>query len=266
MPHPLDGPRAKLKRVKYQIKTLDYECQRFFSRQIGGAVIGKTDRKTGFEALTNPIDAPEMPDVPLDWAILVGEIAHNLRSALDGVICQLAIRSNPGSDWRLCKEKRTAFPVFLKGPHAVAKRERFSRKRLAYLRPAYVTRIEGLQPYKRGNGHRRSTLWLLHELNNADKHRLVPVISGWALASSVTPLVGDAKRFSIQAGMQVKTKTDFGEIWKSEDDVYMYAQRRPHIRFGDGCDAVEELPVILTLVRITDSIESIIESFATDFP
>jgi hypothetical protein len=257
---PLDGPRRKIAIAKEDIDTLEYDSQRFFGRHVGGAIVSKRPTKVGTYAL----DIGDI-ELPIDWSVKVGEIAHDLRSALDGLVCQLAVISNPGSTWRICKKERTGFPIFLKGPRSSAS-EGFKRKKLPYLKRGFVTRIERLQPYKRRNGYRRGPLWLLRELNNADKHRIVVLIGGWNVGGGILMAGSEAAIERYEAGVQTKARAEAIRVVVATDKVGMKSLRFHHITFGPGCDAVEGLPVIRVLAFIAQEVEDIVESFSGEFP
>lgn len=263
--HPLDGPRAKIARAKDQIGSLQFESQRFFNRYIGGAFVGKFNKKTRMYELRIDEGTQATLDIPVTWCVVIGEIAHNLRSALDGLVCQLAIISEPGRDWRFCEDPKTGFPIFLRGPKSrKPASQRFARRKLRYLRPNYVTRIEALQPYKRRNGHRLSALWLLHELNKADKHRLVVVVGGWVMGIALHHIEEGVVK--LKGGMWLEPDADTAEVEHAEREMNMYAEHFHEIAFGDGCDAIKGLPVIGTLGRIADSVHEVVESFSDEFP
>src|SRR3990170_302115 len=195
MMHPLEGPRIKVLRAKEQIGLLQSESQRFFNREVGGAFIGEFNRKTRMY----PLRLRKGVEVPLDWGVLIGEIIHNLRSALDGLVYQLA---KP----REAQPKGTEFPIFLVGRPRGCRRGRGKkgkgcsaggdhfhcrgRDRISLLRREHRADIERLQPYKRWNGQGQDPLWLLHEINNADKHRLIVVAGGYSMGISVAPIEG----------------------------------------------------------------------------
>jgi len=257
------GPWAKLVRAREQIESLQGDSQRFFQRNRYGVLVGELNRQTGMYELR----VGETPDIPSLWAVRVGEIVHDLRSALDGLVCQLAIHSNPGTDWRICEQRRTGFPIFIDGPDSSA-RPRFSRKALSYLLPTLITRIERLQPYKRGNGHRSSPLWVLHEMSNADKHRVIPIVAGRLLGTLLTPTDWwDIQSAHMKARVWLKSGAKIGEVYPRppERHVYVYVSLVPEIAFGEGCDTVERRPVIPTLVGIANHAQKIIESFTGEF-
>ena len=104
--HPLDGPRAKIKRAESQVIALNDTLQRCFKRYPYSVGIAEFDRKAGRHNLRVKGGPPTFPD---EWGVLIGEIAHNLRSALDGLAWQLALLKTTAP------YDRTAFPIYLIG-------------------------------------------------------------------------------------------------------------------------------------------------------
>jgi hypothetical protein len=128
--------------------------------------------------------------------VAIGNIIHNLRSALDNVAWALASQnSSHPSDF-------TAFPIHLVGRTRVkikrGKRRRdrpsfWGRNRgdglsqLESVHQKHIQMIEAFQPYKRRYGGRRDPLWLLHKLNNFDKHRIIQAAATriWATEGTI---------------------------------------------------------------------------------
>ena len=128
------------------------------------------------------------PPVLHDFSARTGEIAYNLRSALDHLVWQLVLVNNetPG--------RRNEFPIFQKEDEyqAVAKRK------LRGLADRYQELIEGFQPY-RENGRVGTHLWMLHSICNIDKHRHLNVVN---VHSSVTAsLEGEVEPGLLPPGM-----------------------------------------------------------------
>lgn len=261
--HPLDGPRLKLWRARIQIKALDRTIQWFLVAHPYRPMRSDINPDTGRYELR----VAEGPDaLPPAWALQVGEITHNLRSALDSLVCQLAIQTDKRRTWRFCAKRKTAFPVHLRGPRAKGGNH-FTKSTINYLRDRHVACIESLQPYKTGNGRRASPLWLLHEMNNSDKHRLIPVLaqrSGWI---TMTPLSSRIENIQLIAGAPLHPGAKIGEVGEplTQRQVEMYVGIAPKVVFGKGCDAVESLFVIPTLVRTANQAYRIVESFASEF-
>src|SRR5208283_1885052 len=85
--HELDGPRLKVARAKEEIdrlRTIEDELMGNTYYRLVGAELNPISGRRIFR-LPNNIPKPSN-----EWGVLVGEIAHNLRSALDGLVYQLA--------------------------------------------------------------------------------------------------------------------------------------------------------------------------------
>jgi hypothetical protein len=111
---------------------------------------------------------------PSHLSLIVGDCLHNLRSALDNLVYELAVVHHGGqlpSDI----EEILMFPIF-------DTRKGFREKgkyRIRGLDPSAQKVIEELQPYnqERNNWATRNPLWKLNALSKRDKHRLPPVAS-----------------------------------------------------------------------------------------
>lgn len=111
--------------------------------------------------------------IPPTITLLIGDVVHNLRSALDHLVYALATLKGP-------PHRGTAFPV-------CTKREKFFERtkgsrqfspssgmnKITGLRPLAQTFIERCQPYHGGNGS--GLLISLNALENTDKHRTLDV-------------------------------------------------------------------------------------------
>lgn len=119
-------------------------------------------------------------DIPVDpFALLVGDILHNLRGCLDHLVYALALKhTNPLPDEFT---KGSQFPIFgdktSKGLLGAGP-QMFQSNGLNGIRgihPDAQTIIKSLQPYHRGKDFASHPLWVLHDLSNIDKHRLLLV-------------------------------------------------------------------------------------------
>lgn len=90
--HPLANPRLKLKRADQHLNVLKRHIRRL-NKEHPDRIREESDPKTG-----QPIKSAEKPDTPLQWSLIIGDIAHNLRSALDHLAWQIAIESSPNRD------------------------------------------------------------------------------------------------------------------------------------------------------------------------
>jgi hypothetical protein len=110
---------------------------------------------------------------------MIGDLVHGVRSALDQLIFQLATAESGPLSERMAKD--SAFPIFKTGPRyrGEAGRGHGKGRGAAYkirgLSPPAQRSIERLQPYHRRKHPLLWALWMLEELSNIDKHRLIPL-------------------------------------------------------------------------------------------
>ena len=148
--------------------------------------------------------AHDPPEVPVDYSIRIGEIAHNLRSALDHLVWQLVL-TNGG-----CPGKSNQFPI--------CRDEKEFRKnadrKLEGVASIHRGCFEEFQPY-RGNGGIGAHLSMLNIICNIDKHRRLNVVSLYSMTESwkekIEPIVDvcltdkDVGRASVGYGSDIET-------------------------------------------------------------
>jgi hypothetical protein len=163
--HPLAGIAAKIDRADFHLKTLEEKIRRFADGKLYSFTI-EVDKESSWHSVTIHIHRP----MPLLWGAIVGDIVHNLRSALDHLIWQIVRgRGNIPGKWN-------EFPLYDSRSEFERKVERpfLAGKRSALRGVSHQTfaRIEILQPYHAPDSSRHG-LGILHALSNTDKHRLV---------------------------------------------------------------------------------------------
>src|SRR5579862_8621276 len=105
MPHPLEGCALKLWRAGFHVETLNAAIERFRQAEtysLTNEDDPKTDERVWY------LKVGEQP--PETWAPVIGDLLHNLHSALDHLAWQLAVRRNYGHD--LPPGTRATFPIF----------------------------------------------------------------------------------------------------------------------------------------------------------
>src|SRR5215467_14021897 len=99
-PPNLRGCRAKIERSQHHFDTLKQRIDDFSARNSFGAIVkGDPDGTRYVARVQNP---PTIPSV--EWALLIGDCVHNLRSALDYLVWEMA-----GAD---PNDRMTMFPIF----------------------------------------------------------------------------------------------------------------------------------------------------------
>jgi hypothetical protein len=103
-------------------------------------------------------------ELPAAWALIVGDILHNIRSALDNLAFALVeVARIP----RVSDPERGLFPIWPSHKEFKDIRERD----IGGMAPEAQAIIESLQPYRREDSLHFSRLYLLNELANVDRHR-----------------------------------------------------------------------------------------------
>lgn len=118
------------------------------------------------------------PNIPLDpFALIIGDVLHNLRSSLDHLVYALALNYTGSLSEEVARNLQ--FPIFgdkdWNGKMGVGN-ARFERNRKAWIgaiHPEAQAFIKNLQPYHKGNAFAEHALWKFHQLSNLDKHRLL---------------------------------------------------------------------------------------------
>lgn len=162
----LSGVRLKLARALNEIKALDKEVVAFI-QTLPYPYRPAFDFNVDTRIITFSVHIEKTPD-PM-WGVRIGEVIHNLRSALDHIIWELVILTTGRPPVLPTKNQ---FPIFeSKEGFNVRGIDQF----LKCVRQDAVELIRSEQPYSTGE-NRKSPLWHLHELSNADKHRTICVV------------------------------------------------------------------------------------------
>ncbi|HST70038.1 MAG TPA: hypothetical protein VLI94_10315 [Solirubrobacterales bacterium] len=144
-------------------------CDGFMKDNEAGSAM-KVERDSDVGRLLVTVHLPD--GFPEDLGRIVGGGLHQLRSALDNLAYQLVL-TNGGTP-----TKSTAFPILLQPPDGGFAAN--TKKRLEGMSGTARAAIEGLQPYNAWPEHPdNSTIWLIHELNNIDKHRISHLACLW---------------------------------------------------------------------------------------
>jgi hypothetical protein len=165
----LSGVRLKLARAQTHIDAIRDKALAFRDRQPPPFGFRVEKRDLG-ERLEYTLYAVVREQPPRDFAPMIGDAVHNLRSALDHLVYEMAPEAVQRDE-----QARTQFPIAT----AEAAYRRDSKKMLEEITGDERTLIERLQPwYASPESPGENPLAILRELSNGDKHRLlVPVIA-----------------------------------------------------------------------------------------
>jgi hypothetical protein len=150
--------RHKIERAKKHIRDLDSAIGAFLNSS-PYEIATKQDPQT-----RRPIHyLAKVADVPAEISLIAGDAIHNLRSSLDHLAHGLVLANGqtPG--------KNTYFPICenvnkYNSPDTLAKKNGMST--------AAQNLIDATKPYQGGS----DDFWILHKLDNIDKHRLILAI------------------------------------------------------------------------------------------
>jgi len=200
------------------------------------------------------------PPIPrIEWALLIGDCVHNLRSALDYIAWELA-----GAD---PTDRVTMFPIFL-NPDAY---RREAPRRIERLPSEAQTLIEELQPYH-ATDPPKSGLWALHTLDAADKHQLLTVTavmpeSGHIVFSIPPPGAEPPLHIRAFSGTPLEHDAILAEVVvePATPKVDMKAEVAPDVAFGESLGWGRRMFVLDNLRRIIEDVEAIAVLFKQRF-
>lgn len=156
----LTGPRAKLDWAAQQLAALDRECSAHLETKPFHVAVE-------FEDGSHVVRFRGRKGMPVfRWGLMVGDVVHNARSALDQAVWLIACRSTPVETlWQPDVGWRISFPV-------APKPSRFMQHRvMPFLAEDAKAVLEPLQPYHEGDIP--ESLEMLDRLWNIDKHRVI---------------------------------------------------------------------------------------------
>lgn len=255
---PLAGVRTKIERAKTHLKELESQVATFLESK-PFILEMEEDARAGSQLYRVRIRQP----IPSCWAGIVGDVIHNLRSALDLLAVALVIANGHTSKSAITE---TYFPI-------AANRESFSTGKIRRASPSALRIIRRLKPYKGG----ADAFWQLHQLDILDKHSLlIPVGAAhthvgirfrmavpWEQEPIVFPpifLNPAYRQFPLEDGAEV-FRFNAGEGTKPEPgDVQCVFT----IAFGEG-QIVDGEPLVPTLRNFIEFTKRIVAIFERHF-
>jgi hypothetical protein len=143
-------------------------------------------------------------DPPAGLPVIIGDLVHNLRAALDHLACQVVLAN--GGEIR----RSTQFPIARSQSDYV----RIRNRQLAGASSEAIHVVDGIAPYPGGN----EALVKLHDLDITDKHKLLLVVG--AFSNRVQFNVGGGQRLAIRPAertLMVEGATLFGAVPEGPD-------------------------------------------------
>lgn len=151
--------RAKVDRARHHLEQLDTEMTSFTDRHPYAIRLKEQPRPEEWVYalfLTEPI--------PVMWGVILGEAVHDLRSALEHVVFQLAFDNKQGVE-----QQGTGFPIFDSQASWDSNGGSSNIKHLGTESQAFIRSVQPYAPCTDGRRH----LWALQKMWNQDKHQLV---------------------------------------------------------------------------------------------
>lgn len=259
VPEPLVGPKLKIERAKRHTQELETEISRFVQDEPYRIVFEDYVAEGGHDWVRARVR--DVKEIPAQFSAIIGDVAHNLRAALDLVTTDLARATGATSGSAL---RDTYFPTATNRQSFEAEASR----KIKRLPPAAQRFIRRLEPYTGGKGQ---AIRQLHEIDVDDKHTVLVTTGSLVVTRSisVSPVPGQmkteifvpflsTKKFVLKDGVIVLSFVPTDAPQGIDIDTIF------NIIFGDG-QAFEGQPVIPTLQNLINFIERIIGIFERHF-
>ncbi len=169
--------KVKIERAREHISNLDRAVHTFFDNR-PYRVSTKRDRGRGLVYYLSDVQ-----HTPTSFATITGDAIQNLRSSLDHLVQQLYLVGAKTA----AASRKVSFPI---GFDAHAYKSQLGQLKAEGVRPDAIAVLDSVEPYKGGKGH---SFWVLQELNNIDKHRLLVTVGsayqGFNVGAHMRPMV-----------------------------------------------------------------------------
>ncbi len=179
----LEGVEAKLDRARASLRNLDSEISHYCNGRIDEV---RQEAPHLGHRVAFLMGGPA--NLPIEWAVSIGEIAYNLRSSLDHLIWQLVVHNGETPTTSI------QFPIF---PDK-AKYNRALKRQLKGVDTPSRKMIEEVQPYQESS-ETGLFLRVLHSICNIDKHRHLNLVDHYSSMSA--HLKEDVKRELLPEGL-----------------------------------------------------------------
>jgi hypothetical protein len=260
MSYPLDGCAAKITRADQSIIELKAEIDAFLKPN-PYSLIPEDDPQAGQIVWR----AKTIRGCPPEWSARIGEVVHDLRSALDHLAWQLVIANSETPD------SKTEFPVFW---DAVKYKAESPRKVRGISQQARA-QIERLQPYQAADRFEDHLLYIVHQLNLTDKHRLLNVVgssyrpqrfgmAGAVGTGTIHGITADGRPVPFEDGAEIMT-FKYGVGNAPPNEISLEADLTFDVAF-DGTGPGKGQPVVPLLTTASGAVWESIRGFLPFFP
>jgi hypothetical protein len=256
VPHPLEGCRLKLARAGVHLTELKEAVDQVVGPE-PDRIPGELD-PTGGQYLFR---AQRDRQVPLVLSVIVGDVVHNLFTALDYLAWELAVAHRGRGD------TSTAFPIF----DCQKQYEAHAPGKLRHIHPSAQAQIEREQPFRvspRDLHPSEHPLTWLYALEIRDKHRTLNLtdISASARLQGLPPHIytppgySGFRRGSYQRGEVLASLTGFS----SEPPLHVTLEVLHEVAFEESGPAGGE-EVLRALGRIAQHVQGVVDRFQRFF-
>jgi hypothetical protein len=250
--------RIKVEWAKHHFRYLERSHRRFLKTK-PYAFSTDLNVETGYTEFRLLKDAEIPPDA---IGLLAGDVAHNLRSALDHLAFQLWLNSS----LRTGDGKHVYFPTFA----SAEKYKTSDGRKVEGMTEDAIDAIMATEPYYGGKGH---SLWLTNELDIADKHQTLVTADIRAMSLSTTFITTRPKH--IKPGIPYTSVHTFGDFTfpgfrapAKAGEIIATVETKPDEKVQPTFDVafsqpkvVEGKSVIETLQYMINSVENLLPKF-----
>jgi hypothetical protein len=263
--HPLDVIKVRLDRAYHQFDTLALELDAFVKGKPNTLVPEEHADSLGWT-----IRYRQLKPIPPLWSVQIGEIVHDLHSALDHIVWQVVIKET-GAETQSTKLQ---FPVFLTKGGYEKPRSRggvgAGEEKLPGVSGEVRALIKELQPFSTGE-NADSPLWHLYCLSVWDKHKdaviscFLPKRLGLRrLSQREVERVAIAPPGPLKDGAEIlDVRLKPGTVRPRPKDMEMYAEAAALIAF-EKPESVWAREVLPTVARCGDRVNEILERFRAE--
>lgn len=194
MPLQIDSVKAKLQHAEGYLNSIESEVKSWMNDHPYSIARQTNSDSTRYSLILQINKEPALQR----WSLVIGDIVHNLRCALDHLVYAIAIHES-GQDPPPSGNK-LMFPIC--DTSDLFRNE--SNRRLVTLSDRVRTVIETVQPYNRPHLELPPLLAILRDLNNTDKHRLLHLaysaVSMGDIGFCGSANIGTKYQFSLNTG------------------------------------------------------------------
>lgn len=271
MQRPFESCRLKLERAKEHIDGIDGLVKTGLVTTPSDPVrVAYAETDTGDRLLVFFFDGLA-PDLPPRLSILAGEAVHQMRSVLDHLIWELIfIKTTKPPNFH------SAFPIV--GTGRMGKRgwqtaseayESQTSRLKDVIPPKTLALVEHLQPFHVGASYKSDRLWMLQELDNTDKHRLLLMtVHGVRLYKANIFRNGEPFEdvcFRFDPAVRFEDGAEFGRIpFTGPPFVDAEMKVKADIIFApafEGIGDTKDIPVIPCLHMLLSEVRNILSNF-----